>query len=68
MAKTTRNTSEEESVIEATISVQPRGKSVAVYTIDHGGILTNGKIELSERHIRMVKRIILDFTSGKEIL
>ncbi len=65
MATKKTSSPEDQQVIEATISVQPRGKSVAVFTIDYGGTLQNGKLELSERQIRLVKRLLLDFTSGK---
>jgi hypothetical protein len=56
---------EENQVIEMTISVQPRGKSIAVFTIDYAGVMQNGKIELTERQIRLTKRLLLDFTQGK---
>ncbi len=66
MATKKAEPSNEETVIEATISVQPRGKSVAVFTVDYGGSFSSGKIELNERQIRLVKRLILDLTGGKE--
>lgn len=56
---------EENSVVEMTISIHPRGKSVAVFTIDYGGVLQNGKLELTDRQIRLAKRLVLEFTAGK---
>lgn len=65
MASRKPETPEENQIVEMTISIQPRGKSVAVYTIDYDGVLQNGKLELSERQKRLAKRLLLDFTSGK---
>lgn len=61
---TTDSLEDVDAVLEVTISLPPRGRSVAVYTVDRGGLPDSGKIELMDRQKRLVKRLLLDLLKG----